>query len=67
MSFVWQQIFRKYIELTYNPTEVDLLRAIHNVIDHCQDSKLRGKVSSFISDKTFSQKLVKWYKNISKE
>lgn len=67
LSFVWQQIFRSHLNLTYQPTEIDLVRAVHSIIDHCQENKLRTKVSELISDKRFTQQLTKWYAKLSNE
>ena len=67
LSFVWQQIFRKHLTLHYQPNELDLFRAVHSVIDHCQEDRLRKKVSDLITDKKFTQKLTKWYNNLESE
>ncbi|TAE73602.1 MAG: GIY-YIG nuclease family protein [Bacteroidetes bacterium] len=67
LSFVWQQIFRKHLNLSYEPNELDLLRAVHNIIDNCQDVTLRKAVANLIDDKKFTQNLVKWYKSLKFE
>ena len=67
LSFVWQQIFRSHLNLEYNPTEIDLLMAVHGIIDHCQDSRLREKTAKFITDKKFSQHIRKWYNALGAE
>ena len=67
LSFVWQQIFRSHLDLTYQPNEIDLFRAVHSIIDHCQDSKLRKKVATLIADERFTQQLTKWYSSLGNE
>lgn len=67
LSFVWQQIFRNHLKLSYNPNELDILRAVHSIIDNCQEDKLRQKVSELIKDKKFTLNLLKWYNNLSHE
>ncbi len=67
LSFVWQQIFRNHLNLTYEPNELDLFRAVHNIIDNCQEARLRKKVADLIVDKKFMQQLPKWYKNLGIE
>lgn len=65
LSFVWKQIFRSHIDISYDPTENDLLRAVHNVIDNCQDTKLRQKVAILIVNKKYTKNLFGWYENMS--
>lgn len=68
LSFVWQQIFRSHLDfIKYQPNEMDLFRAIHSIIDHCQEDKLRAKVSELITDKMFTQNLTKWYSKLDDE
>lgn len=67
LSFVWQQIFRHHLNIKYQPTEIDLSRAIHSVIEHCQDDKLRNKVSILVSNKRFTQQITKWYNSLTHE
>ena len=64
LSFVWQQIFRNHLNLTYEPYETEILQGVHNVINHCQNDRLRSKVSDLIKDKKFTQKLAKWYEKL---
>jgi Leucine-rich repeat (LRR) protein len=64
---VWQQIFRKHLDLTYEPNEIDLLRAVHSIIDNCQDTPLRNKVLKLVANKKFTQKLEKWYSDLKNE
>ena len=67
LSFVWQQIFRSHLNLTYRPDELDLLRSVHSIIDNCQEDRLRKKVADLIVDKKFPQQLTKWYENLGTE
>lgn len=67
LSFVWQQIFRSHLDLIYQPNELDLLRSVHSIIDNCQESRLRKKVADLITDKKFTQQLIKWYNNLGSE
>jgi Leucine-rich repeat (LRR) protein len=64
---VWQQIFRHHLNIKYKPTELDLFRAVHSVIDHCQDDKLRNKISTLITNKRFTQQITKWYDSLTSE
>ncbi len=64
LSFVWQQIFRNHLDLRYNPYEAEILQGVHNVISHCQEHRLRSKVSDLIKDSKFSKKLLQWYKKL---
>lgn len=67
LSFVWQQIFRSHIDLPYNPHEIDLLRAVHSIIDNCQGDRLREKVAKLIVKKNFTLTLEKWYQSLTSE
>ena len=64
LSFVWQQIFRNHLNLSYQPNELDLFSAVHNIIDHCQDTELRKQVADLIADILFTKRLTKWYNEI---
>lgn len=64
LSFVWQQIFRNHLNLSYNPYETEILQGVHNVISHCQEHRLRSKVSDLIKDGKFIKKLVQWYEKL---
>jgi hypothetical protein len=64
LSFVWQQIFRNHLNLTYPLNELDLYSSVHSIIDNCQDERLRKKVADLIAHKKFTQQLTKWYKNL---
>lgn len=61
LSVAWKQIFRNYLSINYQPNEIDLLTAVHSVIDNCQDEDLRRKVGKLISNKRFPENLAKWY------
>lgn len=62
LSFVWQQVFRSHLNITYQPNEIDLLRAVHNIINHCPDNKLiRKEVIKLITKSRFPQKIKAWY------
>lgn len=61
LSFVWQQIFRNHLNLSYQPNELDLFSAVHNIINHCQDTELRKQVVDLIADILFTKRLTKWY------
>ncbi len=61
LSIAWKQIFRAYLTINYQPNELDLLTAVHSIIDNCQDEDLRGKVGKLIANKRFPENLAKWY------
>ncbi len=61
LSVAWKQIFRTCLIINYHPNELDLLTAVHSVIDNCQDEDLRGKVGKLISNRRFPENLAKWY------
>ncbi|MGB1205118.1 MAG: GIY-YIG nuclease family protein [Chitinophagales bacterium] len=63
LSFAWQQVFRSHLKLNYEPNEIDLVRAIHNIIDNCEHDTLRKSVTKLIAQKRFTRKLEKWYHN----
>lgn len=67
LSFAWQQIFRSHIKLKYNPNEIDIHRAIHGVINYCQDNRLRTSVLNLIEDPKFARELKLWYQNLTTE
>lgn len=50
LSLVWKQIFKSHINIDYKPTEIDILSAIHSIIDNCQEDKLRNLITKFIAD-----------------
>lgn len=64
LSLVWKQIFRNHLDIEYKPNELDLIRAVHSIIDHCQEERLRKKVGELIADNKFSLKLISWYNNL---
>lgn len=61
LSFVWQQIFRNHLNLSYNPYETEILQGVHNVLNHCQDLRLRSRILDLIKDQKFTKKLAQWY------
>lgn len=67
LSFAWQQIFRSHIKLKYNPNEIDIHRAIHGVINYCQDNRLRTNVLNLIEDSKFARELMFWHQNLTVE
>lgn len=67
LSLVWKQIFKSYLNISYQPTEVDILTAIHSIIDNSQDEKLRNTVANFIKDKDYIKKLATWYASLKAE
>lgn len=67
LPFTWQQVLRNHLDLSYTPSDIDILRAIHSVIEHSQNEDLRRKVASFIADKKCINKLKSWYKSLDKE
>ncbi len=67
LSSVWQQIFRRHLDLIYQPNEINLLVAVHSIIDHCQDKSLRNKVLKLVTNNKFTQSIEKWYNDLNKE
>lgn len=65
LSFAWQQIFRNHLDITYKPNEIDLIRAVHSIIDNCQEDNLRSKVLELVKDKKFALNLLKWYNTLA--
>ena len=63
LSFAWQQVFRSHLKLNYEPNEIDLVRAIHNIIDNCEHETLRKSVTKLIGQNRFAKKILKWYEN----
>lgn len=67
LSFSWKQIFRKHLEIDYKPNEIELLKAIHIVIDNSKNELLRKKITELLVDVRFANKIEKWYETMNKE
>lgn len=64
LDYTWQLILRSQIKIVYEPDEIDLLKAIYNVIRYCSNERLRIKVAELIVDKNFFVVSLAWYKSL---
>lgn len=57
----WKQVFRKNIEIIFNPGKEDLMEGVFNIISYCREEKIRELISKEITKKYFYRDIENWY------
>ena len=60
-NIIWKQIFRKYLELNFQPSQNELIDAIQNIIFYSRDENLRNKIGELVKKKDFQEKIETWF------
>lgn len=64
---IWKQVFKSHIDFNIEPDESEILETLSFIIYDSQDTDLRKEVIKLVENRSFKEKIKRWYETLSLE